>query len=194
MSYVSIVNDQISSISLRYNHYSACVWIGHFAAFGNFKVESMALCTFQPTNEEKRKLFYWMVRFICVLKLGPTWALFMTHKTNENTLLYAMFCSNCMSMAILVTMRWATDLSPIIFLFVMRRCLQCTSMLRPLPLQWIAPTHQIRNHQNKGNTMVFPLSRTNTWVPLCSSFTHARLLFAWNVVAAIVGERCCIYL
>ena len=74
-----------------------------------------------------------------------------------------------------------------------QRCLQCSLMLHRLPLQWIAPTHQLINHQNKGN-MVIPLSRTTKPDPLYSSFAWAYLLSAWDVVTATVGERRCIYL
>ena len=42
--------------------------------------------------------------------------------------------------------------------------------------------------------MVIPLSGTNELVPLYSSFTRAYLLSAWDIVAATVGERRCIYL
>ena len=58
-----------------------------------------------------------------------------------------------------------------------QRCLQCVWMLRPLPLQWIAPTHQLINHQNRGN-MVIPLSGTDEPNPLCSSYAQAHLLSA----------------
>ena len=68
-----------------------------------------------------------------------------------------------------------------------QRCLHCAWMLRPLPLQWIAPTHQLINHQNRGNTVI-PLSGTDEPDPLCSSFAWAHLLFAWDIVAATVAR------
>ena len=57
-------------------------------------------------------------------------------------------------------------------------------MLRP-PLKWIAPTHHTpKNHKNRGNMV------TNK-PTLYSSFARAHLLFAWDIVAAIIGL--CIY-
>ena len=61
------------------------------------------------------------------------------------------------------------------------RCLQYASILRPLPLQWIVPTHQLINHQNRGNTVI-PLSGTNELDPLCSSFAQAHLLSTWDIL------------
>ena len=61
------------------------------------------------------------------------------------------------------------------------RCLQYALILRPLPLQWIAPTHQLINHQNRGNTVI-PLSGTNELDPLCSSFAQAHLLSTWDIL------------
>ena len=51
----------------------------------------------------------------------------------------------------------------------------CKAMLRPNPLQWIAPTHQPQNHQNKAHTVIAnPLHGTCSPDPLCSSFAQAH--------------------
>ena len=67
-------------------------------------------------------------------------------------------------------------------------CCATRYLLRSLPLQWIAPIHQLINHQNRGNTMVIPLGGTNKLVLLCSSFTWVHILSVWDIVATTVEE------
>ena len=67
-------------------------------------------------------------------------------------------------------------------------CLQSSSMLRPNPLQWIAPTYQPQNHQNRVHTVQENLLRGTLWKdPICSSSVAAHLLSAWDIIAATVG-------
>ncbi|KAK9991547.1 hypothetical protein SO802_026532 [Lithocarpus litseifolius] len=52
------------------------------------------------------------------------------------------------------------------------------------------PINKPSKHRKHGNTIM----RNKRTHPLCSSFARAHLLSAWDVVAATVGERRCIYL
>ena len=64
-----------------------------------------------------------------------------------------------------------------------QRCLQFSSMPRPLRLQWTKPTHHPAiNYQNKSwNTVITIPHGTNEPIPSC--FAQAHILSAWDVVA-----------
>ena len=74
----------------------------------------------------------------------------------------------------------------------MTECLQSSSMLRLNRLQWVAPTHQPQNHQNRAHTVqANPLRRTLWKDSLCFSFARAHLLSVRDIVVITVGL--CIY-
>ena len=67
-------------------------------------------------------------------------------------------------------------------------CLQGSSMRSLNRLQWVAPTHQPQNHQNRAHTVqANPLFLTLWKDPFYSSSVAAHLLSTWDIVAAIVG-------
>ena len=76
------------------------------------------------------------------------------------------------------------------------RCLQFSSIPRPLCLQWTKPTHHPTiNYQNKSwNTVISIPHGTNEPIPSC--FARAHILSAWDVVAVklCIHGYCSIYL
>ena len=78
----------------------------------------------------------------------------------------------------------------------MTECLQSSSMLRPNRLQWVAPTHQPQNHQNRAHTVQANPLRGTLWkdslcfpsLELTFSLLGTSLSSLW--VSAFIGKLC----